>query len=593
LPSWLAVAKNEYRLMLSGRVTRRLRRILPVMLVSLVVVIAVALPLVSRFLFLELRVREYLEDMLTLPLRPDPVLSLFIVDTSIVLRMGAISGTLAFVIPILVAIGRQLEEVEVVSKDVVLSSPLKPVHVIIGEFMVNLIMLPVILLVSTIMLVPVALTFYLTFQAVALILTAITLACLTGIWVAVIASTYLFTREPTGKIKSALKALLGALGVSMGIGILFLSMSVTPPNLWFLPSLWVASIIHFAATQSNITIIKIGFTYLLMPVQPDGWTSFILLASLFVLSFLMGAVCLSKVNFTGIEKKEEALIVKKENFFYRAIRRSLPSPLSVVTVSQLKEFTRRTDNIARFLSVIMFPVIVLLMSKMMQFDFTKVGETLVSLASLSGFYFVLAGVILPMMIIPYIFIDTKDILWTIKKTPRGVKLLVYSMLAETIILCVPMSIVMALLFYLAMWSIGGNPAVFLAVMLFMVFVSTAIATGVYASRPVFKEKGLGHFVNFVITLIATGLVVSATFILLVIPWIPNLLVAEPLIKAASWLPQPTSTLVSQAVAFLLINAAPKDPFIQIAGAVASFMLGVVVAYTSIKRGTRKLELYEG
>lgn len=594
MPSWLAVARNEYRLMLSGKVTRRLRRVLPILLVSAVAAMAVALPLTSRSLFLNFRIKEYLEETLTLPLKLDPALLFFVTDTSHAWRMGALMGTFAFLIPMFAAVGRQLEEVEVVSKDVVLSSPLKLVHVLVGEFIVNLLMLPIILLISTFVLIPVALSLYLTFQAVALIFAALILVSLTGIWIAVLISTYLFTREPMGKAKSALKALLGVLGVAMGIGIMVLSTSAMPSSLWFLPPVWVASVVHFAVAQSNIAVVKLNFAYFLIPVQPDGWTGFTLLLALFASSFLAGAAYSSRIKFTSIvEGKEETLVIKKENVFYRMIRRAFPPPLNVMVVSQLKEFTRRTDNVARLATVVIFPLVILLMSRMMQSDITSGGLSLLFLSSFSGFYFVLAGSALPLMIIPYIFVDSKDILWTIKKTPRGTRLLVYSMLVEALILGVPMSIVLALLFYLAMGSIGGNPALLLAVLLFMVCVSTSIATGVYASRPVFKEKGLGHLVNFAVTFIATGIVVSAMLVLLVTPWILNLIAAAPLLQAVSWLPYPTSIMISQTLTYVATSIAPVGVTLQAVGTVASIILGAISIYASVKRGIRKLELYEG
>ncbi|MBS7287485.1 MAG: hypothetical protein KIH01_01725 [Candidatus Freyarchaeota archaeon] len=595
MPSWLAVARNEYRLMMSGKVTRRLRRVLPILLVSAVAAMAMALPLASRSLFLEFRIRGYLEDTLTLPLKLDPALLFFAVDTSYAWKMGALTGTLAFLIPIFAAIGRQLEEVEVVSKDMVLSSPLKPVHVLVGEFIVNLLMLPVILLVSTFMFIPVALSLYLTFQAVALIFVALTLASLTGIWVAVLISTYLFTCEPMGKVKSALKALLVILGVAMGTGIITLSTSTSamPSGLWFLPPVWVASVIHFAVAQSNIAVVKLGFAYFLVPVQPDGWTGFTLLLALFAFSFIVGAAYLSRIKFTSIvEGKEETLIIKKENVFYRTIRKAFPSPLNVMVVSQLKEFTRKTDNVTRFASIIIFPLVILFMNRMMQSDVTSGELSMLFLSSFSGFYFVLAGVALPLMIIPYIFVDSKDILWMIKKTPKGTRLLVYSMLAEALILSVPMSIVLALLFYLAMGGIG-NPAPLLAVLLFMVCVSTSIAVGVYASRPIFKEKGFGHFVNFTITFIATGIVVSAMLVLLVTPWVLNLIAIAPLLQAVSWLPQPTSIVIRQTLTYVATSVTPVDVPLQVTGTAASIILGAISIYISVKRSVRKLELYEG
>ncbi|MEM3511548.1 MAG: hypothetical protein QXW47_08150 [Candidatus Jordarchaeales archaeon] len=594
MPSWLAVAKNEYRLMLSGKVTRRLRKPLPILLVSAVITMAAVLITASHSLSLELRLKESLESMLALPLKLDPFILLLITDTSFVWRMGSLAGVFAFLIPIFAAIGRQLEEAEVVSKDVVLSSPLKPVHVLIGEFMVNLLMLPVILLLSTLFFIPLALIFYLSLQTIVLIFATLILASLTGIWIAVIVSTYLFTREYRSKAKSALKALLGVLGVAMGIGILVLSMSTTPSSFWFLPPVWVANTIHFAVTQSNVAVVKINFAYFFIPLQPDGWTSFTLLAVLFTLSFLLGAACSSKIKFTSVfEGREETSIIKGENLFYKAFRKALPYPLNIMVVSQLKEFTRRTDNIARFVSVIMLPLVILLMSRMMRSDVTSGGDSLLVLSSLSSFYFVLVGVMLPMMVIPYVFIDSKDLLWTIKKTPKGIRLMIYSMVIETLFLSVPLSAVLALLFHLSIGSIGGNPALLLAVMFFMVIVSTAITTGVYASRPVFKEKGFGHFVNFVITLIVTGIIVSAMLILLVTPWVLNLIVAAPLLQAASWLPQPTSIVISQTLTYLITNVSPSNITLQMAGAAVSIILGTISIRVSIRRGIRKLESYEG
>ncbi|MEM1884179.1 MAG: hypothetical protein QXZ24_01055 [Candidatus Jordarchaeales archaeon] len=590
MPPWLAVAKNEYRLMLSGKIRRRLRKPLPFILSFSVVAMGAFLSVVSYHSFIHFRLGSYLRSAMTSPAVLSALHFPLVTDTSLVWTMGSLAGFFSLFIPILAAFARQLEEVEVVSKDILLSSPLKPVHLVIGEFVVNLITIPISLLISTFLLLPVAFSFSLPPQTIILIFATLILTNLTGIWIAVLISTYLFTRELTSRAKAILRALLGGIGIAFALVTLVLTTSTVPTGFWFLPPVWVANVVHFAVTRSNVAIVKIGSAYFFVPLRPDGWTSLALVAVFSAFSFLAGLAYSSRISFTSmIEGKEEKIVVKEENLFYRTVRGMFSYPLGVIVVSQLKEFTRRMDHVAMLASVYVFPLIVFLIGRIMQ---SEIVDPRIQLVPISSAFLSLACIILPIMIVPYVFIGRKDLLLTIKKTPNGVRFLVYSIFIETLILSVPVSVILALLFYLVMGGVV-NIVLLLTITPFAVTISSAIATGVYASRPVFKEGGLGHLVNFLATSIVTEIilfVMIATFM----PWIFNLMTVLSMLDIiTSKFPQPELIMLGWVLANNVVNLVQVSPEVQLTGYATSVALGLITIYAFLKIGIRRLERYEG
>ena len=586
LPLWYIIARNEYRLMTSGKVLRRLRPVIPVALISGIIILAAVMLLVSKNFFVS-RLNNYFKEVVMMPMLAST--SIFLQDSVYVLNMGSMAGAVAFMIPIFAAIGRQLQEAEVVSRDVILASPLKARHVLLGDFIVNLIIVPVVLIIASFMMIPAAITFYLTPQAIALIFASIAIANLSGIWIGVMISSYLYIRETTERMKTLFKTLLGVAGVAMGIGFFFLSSSTMPLNLWFLPSTWVGNVVHFAVTQSNIAIAKINYFYIAFPVYPDGWTSLALLVLFTFLVVLAGVAYASKVSFIETGGEEVTVMVKGENWFYRAIRKITPTPLNIMLVSQLKEFARRMDNMARVATVLVFPAIIFLMRGIMQTNVFQGDVGWISFfSSFTGVYIMMAGVLLPIMIVPYTFVRNKDVLWTIKKTPAGVKLMVHAMFLEALILSTPLAVISAVMFYLALGGMTGNPATVLATMLFLVAVSSAITVGVYAWRPVFQERGIGHLINFLITMILTGITTGVMLILSVVPWVLNLIPSMTVLNGIPWLP-PSASIV---LAFMLVHLEPVSVPVRIAGIAVSLIVGGVAAYLALKKGVEKLEAYE-
>jgi len=108
---------------------------------------------------------------------------------------------------------------------------------------------------------------------------------------------------------------------------------------------------------------------------------------------------------------------------------------------------------------------------------------------MSVWIIITVGMMFSLMIGSYIFVDSKDILWVFKRSPRGIKGIVYSYIMAlfiiNILLIIPISIVHGLIFkYNIIQGIIHG-------LLLLIFCSLAIteAIGIQCLNPSFEEKG--------------------------------------------------------------------------------------------------------
>ncbi|MFX1275265.1 MAG: hypothetical protein ACFFBP_16385 [Promethearchaeota archaeon] len=174
------------------------------------------------------------------------------------------------------------------------------------------------------------------------------------------------------------------------------------------PSLWFSNIIQFTIEPSLIE------TYVL-----DIWTSSLLAVIVpLVILYIAYKKASSFYSLEGSVEKESA-IIKEENLFYRFMRIVSGRKWGGLIVTQYKQLLRKKENIARMaFSIGLVGFMGWFMGSTMDDIFgLTLGTTLLT---------TLGGAVFSIMVGHLIFIDSKDLVWVYKRSPRGINSLVYS-----------------------------------------------------------------------------------------------------------------------------------------------------------------------
>lgn len=598
--AWYAVAKNEFRLMTSW--ARKSRRA--------ILVILVALPILAFSVSIFLGVRIHSETTFT-NLVEDYLrivygyvgefeFALGVVDYA--LLMGQFVGILGFMMPIMGAVGSVFRETEILSKDIILASPLRSRDLLLGRFVANLFIIPLVLTFIATMFLPVFIEHGLNSLATPFILAFVSMVpTIVGVWIGVMLSSYIKTKSDVSpRMRDIGKAVVGMVGALFGVSFLLLFSGQSSALYWtFSPTTWVTNIVFFAVTGTNwvkvtTTLGIYSYSYYL-PLQPDLPTSLTLLLLFVALVFYLGLKVIDRVYRIEISVSEVTTI-RKENWFFRAVRRAIPSPLGAITAVQLKEFSRSLESITRMSSVLIFPVIVYLFN-FMGFNQLFLPTTSVSglfvMPGLSTLYLLLAAGIIGIMEASQMTVKQRDLFWTYKKAPRGVENLVYSKFLAMIIVGLPIGLIVALLFHLVLGSLSSGILILVPAMLFMIVVSSAIALGIYSARPVFKEQSAGHLVNFLIFMFVAFTIEGIMILFGVFPWIQNIILTLPTLGILLSLPPQASTWLIQTPFYIVTWAQLSvNWLVSIIGVAVAASLGIIASYLSLRIGISKLKKFE-
>ena len=600
MPTWYAVARNEYRLMTSS--LRRIRKAVPVLLVLLpsllFLVVLYYANQVHLQSYLEAALREYLRAVYGYVTEFEFAFG----EVDITLLMCQFMGIMGFMLPVVAAVGSVFRETEVISNDMILASPLKPRDLLLGRFVANLFFLPVILGFFSFLLFPAIINHGLSSVASVLIIVSVaSLPTLVGIWVGVLLSAYIQTKsEFSPRIKDIGKAILGVFGIIFGLSYFLLFSSQTSSLYWtYLPTTWVTNIIYFAIAGTNLAKVAYNFGifsfYYYVPLQPDPLVSLVLLLGFVALVFYIGAKLSSRIYRFEVPVSKVTTI-EKEDWFFRTIKSTIPPPLGALTAVQLKEFSRSLDTVARVSTVLIFPLVIYFLNAMGISNSYMPSSGVFGVFFLPGFaffYILMAAAMIGLIEASQMTVKQKDLFWTYKKAPHGVKRLVYSKFLEMLIVGLPISVVTAVLFQLGLGFESSGLLTLVLVLLFMTTISSAIALGVYCARPVFKEQSRGHLINFLIFAAVAFIIEGLMLLFAVFPWILSIIPYVSALGTLLSLPPQSSTWVVQTPLFLTTMAQLSvNPAVSFIGTAASAALGVVAAYLSIRIGISKLEKFE-
>lgn len=254
--------------------------------------------------------------------------------------------------------------------------------------------------------------------------------------------------------------------------IFFLNELMAHPELknWlaFYPSLWFSNIILYSIDPILLDafILNIGFSLLLAVSVP--------IASLYI-SYKKADIFYTLEG--GIEKVS-VTIVEQENIFYKIVRKVSSRRWAGLIVMQLKRFLRKKANYARIAYVVG-------LLGFMTWIFSSMVEDLVFATTI---LIAIGGGIGSMMLGHLGFVDSKDLIWVYKRSPRGIKGLVYSYLYAMLILNIFIAASITIVFSMFANLDIINAVIFFVEFLIFLQIAMCQAMGIECLSPAFGEK---------------------------------------------------------------------------------------------------------
>ncbi|UCC19526.1 MAG: hypothetical protein JSV62_15730 [Promethearchaeota archaeon] len=255
----------------------------------------------------------------------------------------------------------------------------------------------------------------------------------------------------------------------------FLNFLLEHPELknWlvFYPSLWFSNIILYSIDP-----------LLLSPFILNIWMSILLAVGLPIIT-LYASYKKAESFYTlegGIEKNN-VTIIEHENPFYVVVRKISGRNWGGLIVMQLKRFFRKKANIARVAYVVgLLGFMSWFISSMIDDAFMIVFSSTILIAIGGGIGSIIIGHLA--------FVDSKDLIWVYKRSPRGIKAIVYSYLLMMLIFNIFLA-----MFITIMLTIFSNIDLLNTVIFFIEFllfaqISMCQAMGLQCISPAFGEK---------------------------------------------------------------------------------------------------------
>ena len=270
--------------------------------------------------------------------------------------------------------------------------------------------------------------------------------------------------------------------------IFFLNHLLTHPELknWlaFYPSLWFSNIILYTIDPIllNSFILNIWINLLLAIAVP---TAVLYIAYKKAESFYTLEAGIEKSNIT---------IVKHEAMIYRLIRNVSGRSWGGLIIVQLKRFFRKKANIARIAYIVgLLGFMSWFISRMSDDPFGTVLSSTILIAIGGGIGSIIIGHLA--------FVDSKDVIWIYKRSPRGIKSLVYSYLLTMLIINIFISIFITSLFTIFTSINILNTIIFFVEFLLFAEISMCQAMGLQCSSPAFGEKDSNMRSNAMISML--------------------------------------------------------------------------------------------
>jgi len=200
--------------------------------------------------------------------------------------------------------------------------------------------------------------------------------------------------------------------------------------------------------------------------------------------------------------ENEVFISKKEGRYYKFIRKITPQKWRGLIITQFKQFLRKKENLFKMIYIlvlisVMGVTIIFSLENPVLARYDILNRKLLGIIIVSWIGGLLFGVLMGL----HIFIDSKQLLFQYKSTPRGVKALVYSYIYEIFYLILILDIILTFFFTLLFQLELIYSLIFFITFWLYCFVIQLQAIGAQCFNPLFKERGkqaylISYFVIF-------------------------------------------------------------------------------------------------
>jgi len=239
----------------------------------------------------------------------------------------------------------------------------------------------------------------------------------------------------------------------------------------FYPSLWFSNIILYSIDPIllNTFILNIWISLLLVIAVP--------ITTLYI-SYRNAE---SFYTLEGGIEKSSITVVEHENLFYKIVRKVSSRKWAGLTVMQLKRFLRKKVNYAKIAYVVG------LLGFMTWFIAGNTGD-IFGVSFGTTLLIALGGGVGSMMIGHLGFVDSKDLIWVYKRSPRGLKGLIYSYLLSIFILNIFIAASISIIFNIVANLDIVNTIIFFVEFLLFSQITMCQAMGIECISPAYGEK---------------------------------------------------------------------------------------------------------
>ena len=272
----------------------------------------------------------------------------------------------------------------------------------------------------------------------------------------------------------------------------------------FYPSLWFSNIILYFIEPSLIS------SYFL-----NIWYS---VALVIVVPTLTLYVAYKKADkfFTvegGIEKTSSIII--KENKFYLFVRKFTGHKWEGLIITQLKGFLRKRETIMKIVYVCGITGVLGVV-----FSFTMGAINLMGQSLIIVLIIIMGGMMYGLLFGSYIFVGSKDLIWTYKRSPRNVRALVYSYVFSMLIFNIIMTMGLTI-FFTVFFEFDPLTIIFFFTF-YLIYNQLVIfqAIGIQCFSPSFEEKGRTMTTNNLILMVLQMVPFQFLFIVLLVIFEP-------------------------------------------------------------------------
>jgi len=253
-----------------------------------------------------------------------------------------------------------------------------------------------------------------------------------------------------------------------------------------LPSTWSADLITLTAIKFNgvnlpVEVIAAFEAFLGFPAL----LNFIILLVFSISVVGIGIVTADRLfNFGSAGGRSTVTTVGSENMFLRGLRRLIPGPFGVLVVTALKDFTRKVQNLSKFV----YGMIIAIVAPLLQGYLTDVPlfvtifQVAMMMGMMGGMTFGGIG-----------FMDSQDQLWIIKGAPKGVGKFVKARLVEAFLFSIPMAVIPTTVISIIAGMGLTDVFVLLVTTYSVICASAMIGTGITANNPTYDDTKSGSF----------------------------------------------------------------------------------------------------